>query len=182
MVLRTNDRMAVRPFSPADADAFYAAVRASIDSLSYWMPWCTPAYSLQEARAWMAYCEDVWRAGSAFPLGIFDLASGQVLGGTGIHDVNSAYRMGSLGYWVGTPHTGRGVARAAARMAADIGFKELALTRLEIVVLLHNAASQHVAQAIGARKECDARNRLYFNGVAEDASVYGLLPADIGNV
>lgn len=177
--MRANEQIAVRPFTAADADAFYAAVRTSIASLSYWMPWCTPAYSLQDAQAWMAHCQDGWQSGTAFPLGIFDLASGQVLGGTGIHDVNPAYRMGSLGYWVGTPHTGRGVARAAARMAADIGFKELALTRLEIVVLLHNTASQHVAQAIGARKECDARNRLYFNGVAEDASVYALLPSDI---
>lgn len=177
--MRANQQIAVRPFALNDADAFYAAVRESIATLSYWMPWCTPAYSLQDARAWMLHCEAAWRTRTEFPLGIFDRATGAVIGGTGINHVNPAYRIGNLGYWVGTPHSGRGVARAAAWMAADIGFKDLGFTRLEVVVLLHNAASHRVAAAIGGQRECNARNRLYFNGVPADATVYALLPGDL---
>lgn len=177
--MRANQQIAVRPLTKNDAGAFYAAVRESIDSLAYWMPWCTPEYSSADAENWVAYCEEAWRSQTEFPLGIFDVHTGKVIGGTGINHVTRAYRIGNIGYWVGTPHNGRGVAKAAALMAADIGFKELELTRLEIIVLLHNAASHRVASAIGAKMECNARNRLYFNGAAEDATVYSLVPKDI---
>ena len=93
--------------------------------------------------------------------------------------INPINKIGNLGYWVSTPYTGRGVARTAALMAADIGFNDLGMTRLEIVVLTHNLASQRVAEAVGARRECIARNRLYFQGRPSDAVVYSLIPGDL---
>jgi RimJ/RimL family protein N-acetyltransferase len=177
--MREKDGILVRPFALNDAPAFHASVRESLNELSYWMPWCHPDYSLQDAEQWMRHCEASWQNRSEFPLGIFELASGKVIGGTGINQLNPIYKIGNLGYWVGTPFTGRGVARAAALMAADIGFNDLGLTRLEIVVLTHNLASQRVAEAVGARKECIARNRLYFQGRPSDAFVYSLIPEDL---
>ena len=50
---------------------------------------------------------------------------------------------------------------------------------VEIVVLAHNFASQRVASALGATRECRARNRLYFQGKAHDAIVYSLVPEDM---
>jgi RimJ/RimL family protein N-acetyltransferase len=64
----------------------------------------------------------------------------------------------------------------AARQAARLGFEELGLTRLEIVALTHNLPSQKVAESIGAVRECQARNRLYFQGQPHDALVYSLVP------
>lgn len=112
-------------------------------------------------------------------MGVFDSATGQVIGGTGVNQINKAYRIGNLGYWVSTPHTGRGVARAAACQAAALGFAELGLTRIEIVALTHNKASQRVALSIGTTQECVARNRLYFQGKPHDAFVYSLVPSDL---
>ena len=89
--------------------------------------------------------------------------------------------MGNIGYWVGTPYVGRGVAQFAAKQAAYLGFNELGLSRLEIVALTHNLASQRVAEALGATRECVARNRLYFKGAPHDAVVYSLIPSDVGS-
>lgn len=177
---RSDQHICVRPFEQTDAELFYAAVRESLDSLCRWMPWCTPGYSLEDAQKWVAHCHHARRARTEFALGIFSEPEGRLLGGTGINRIDRVYGIGNIGYWVGTPHTGRGIARAAARMAADIGFCELGLTRLEIVVLADNPASQRVAAAAGANLECVARNRLRFNGEARDALVYSLVPADIG--
>lgn len=111
-------------------------------------------------------------------LGVFESASGAVVGGTGINQINKVHGIGNIGYWVSTPHTGRGVAKLAARQAALLGFRELGLTRLEIVALKDNVASQRVAQSIGATFECIARNRLRTQGAAREAAVYSLTPED----
>lgn len=169
----------VRRFEPADAPSMLAAVRASLPDLAYWMPWCRQDYALDDAVAWIRFTQEAWSQGREFPLGIIEARSGAVVGGTGINHINQANRIGNLGYWVSTPHTGRGVARFAARQAIMLGFGTLGLTRLEIVALTQNLASQRVAESLGATRECVARNRLSFHGQPRDAVVYSLVPADI---
>ena len=169
----------VRRFEPADTETFYAAVRESIDELAYWMPWCSQDYAFSDAENWIKKCIDLWASNTEYPLGIFDASTGTVIGGTGIHEISRNYRIGSIGYWVSSRYKGHGVARFAAHQAALIGFNELELTRLEIVVLTHNIASQRVAMALGATLECEARNRLYFQGAPHDAFVYSLVPEDV---
>jgi RimJ/RimL family protein N-acetyltransferase len=177
--MRSNSKITVRPWTVADTDGFFAAVRESVESLSYWLPWCTLDYSREQAADRIAFCEQSWRERSEFPLGIFETSSGKVMGATGINKLRPEHRMGNLGYWVGNPYRGQGIACEAARMAADIGFVDLGFTRLEIVALVSNTASQHVAEKLGAVRECIARNRIYFQGAPADAVVYSLIPGDL---
>lgn len=169
----------VRPFVATDAVSFFAAVRASLAELVSTMPWCSPDYSLAQAESWMAFSQQAWVARTEFPLGIFETASGAVVGGAGINHINRMHRFGNLGYWVATPHTGRGVARFAAREAARLAFGEIGLSRVEIVTLTHNVASQRVAESLGATRECVARNRLVVGDAPRDAVVYSLIPGDL---
>ncbi len=168
----------VRPFMASDAPSFLAAVQASHRELMAWLPWCTPAYALADAEAWISFTLRVWQESGDRPFGIFDAASGEVVGGAGINRIDHAHRTGNIGYWVATPHTRRGVARFAARAMARFGFSELGLTRLEIVALPGNAASIRVAEAMGAQRECLARNRVWLHGQAHDAVVFSLVPED----
>ena len=177
--MRSASKYLVRRLEQTDAASLFAVVRASMAELHYTLPWCKLDYALDDASAWISYSQSAWTNRSEFPLGIFDAASGQVIGGTGISQINKPSRMGNIGYWVGTPYVGRGVAQFAAKQAAHLGFDELGLTRLEIVALMHNVASQRVAEALGATRECVARNRLYFQGAPHDAVVYSLIPSDV---
>jgi ribosomal-protein-serine acetyltransferase len=177
--LRSNQHIGVRPLTCGDTEALFTAVMQSIESLTLWTPWCKPDYALADAAAWTARCEEAWNANKEFPLGIFDLATGELVGGAGIHQLSRIHGMGNIGYWVAAPHCGRGHATSAALMSADFAFSELGLTRLEIVVLAGNTASQRVAENTGATKEGLARNRLYSHGRPEDAVVYSLIPHDL---
>ena len=168
----------VRRFESSDAQSMYEAVKASLAELVYWMPWCSENYALEDAEAWVRFTQRAWAEGIEYPLGIFEKRSGAVVGGTGVNHISKPYRIGNIGYWVSTPHVGRGVARHAAKQAALLGFGELGLTRLEIVALTHNVASQKVAESLGATRECEARNRLYFQGQPHDAFMYSLTPKD----
>ena len=127
---------------------------------------------------WIFRCTAGTSAAS-FPSAYSTRTSGDVVGGTGINHLDLPNRRGALGYWVSSAHTGRGVARRAAAVAAEFGFRELALCRIEIIVLLDNHASHRVAVALGALRECDARHRVQHHGEAATASVYALLPGQL---
>ena len=71
------------------------------------------------------------------------------------------------------------MARTAAREAIALGFGRLGLQRLEIIALPTNLASVRVAESLGARRECLARNRIRFQGRSHDALVFSLIPTDI---
>lgn len=177
--LRSNQQLGVRPLTRSDTDALFSVVRLSIESLSYWMRWCKPDYSHEDAANWTAHCEDAWNGNKEFPLGIFEITTGQLVGCTGVDQISRLHSMGNIGYWVGTPYCGCGYATTAALMSADFAFSELGLTRVEITPLTENAASQRVAENTGATREGVARNRLYFHGKPADAMVYSLIPQDL---
>ena len=103
----------------------------------------------------------------------------RVWGGVGINQINRAYNFGNLGFWVRASRVRNGVAISAARLAARFAFRELALTRVELVALVDNLASRRVAEKLGATFECAARNRLVHNGVPFAAAMYSLVPGDI---
>jgi ribosomal-protein-serine acetyltransferase len=179
--MSADSKYLVRRLEASDAPSLFAAVRASLAELVYWMPWCKKDYAIEDAVSWIDFTQEAWAQRSEFPLGIFEVGTGSVVGGTGVNQINKANRIGNVGYWVSSAHVGRGVARFAAQQAARLGFGELGLTRLEFIVLTHNIASQRVAESLGAARECQARNRLYFHGQAHDAVVYSLLPGDIAS-
>jgi len=178
-VLRANMKYVVRRLAASDADLLLEAVQASLTELHEYLAWCKLDYALADASEWITYSQRAWLNASEYPLGVFDLACGSVIGATGISQINKANRIGNIGYWVRTSYVGRGVAQFAAKQAALLGFNELGLTRLEIVTLTHNHASQRVAEALGATRECVAKNRLYFRDAPHDAVVYSLTPSDI---
>ena len=174
----THADVLVRPLAADDTLPLYEAVRASIDSLSYWLPWCHAGYSRADAGNWVARSIESWASRSEFPLGIFS-TDGQFLGCTGLSHVDRGNNLANIGYWVSTPHRGKGVACIGAALAARLAFTELGFTRLEVVVLPHNLASMRVAEKLGATREVEARNRVIFQGNPASAIVYSLVPDDI---
>ena len=168
----------VRPFQAEDAESMFGAVTASLPELCAWLPWCTPDYSIKDATGWVAFTIQAWSKRTEFPLGVFEKSTNTVVGGTGINHINAAHGIGNLGYWVSTPHTGKGIARFAAKEAARLAFNKLGITRLEIVTLTDNIPSQRVARSLRATEECIARNRLRLGESARDAFVFSLVPSD----
>ena len=169
----------IRPIAPEDKASLFAAVRESIDTVGRWMSWCHPDYSTTDTAQWIALCQSNWQSGIDREFGIFEAASGEVLGCVGLNQINRINNYGNLGYWVRASRTGKGVATSAAMMAARFAFGELKLSRVEVIACLDNAASRRVAEKIGGHFEGIARSRLHLKGVPCDAAVYSLLPNDI---
>ena len=117
----------IRPLRIEDAASLHAAVRASLPTLSQWLPWASEAYDLAAAEGWIAHCIAARAADVEHHFSVFDAASGALLGGVGINHRIPAYRSAHLGYWTADAARGRGVAVEAARQAARFGFDALGL-------------------------------------------------------
>ncbi|HEY8682889.1 MAG TPA: GNAT family N-acetyltransferase [Rhodanobacter sp.] len=174
-----DGRLCLRPWQEHDAGGLYDAARESMDSVGPWLPWCHAGYELDDAVAWIAHCQAAWHAGEHYAFPILDAATGELLGGVGLNQFNRAHRSANLGYWVRQSRQRQGIAAAAAALATRFGFEQLALIRIEIIVLPANHPSRRTAEKIGAHFETIARQRLWVNGQASDAAIYGLIPADL---
>lgn len=162
-----------------DVEALWEAARESVDAVGRWLPWCHAGYEQAEAKAWIRTSIDNWREGLAYAFFIFDRRSDTLLGGCGLNELDPLRLRANLGYWVRASHTGRGVATAAATLVARYGLGTLAMQRLEIVAAVGNAASQRVAEKLGAAREGVLRNRLRIRDVPHDAIGFSLIPGDL---
>lgn len=172
----------IRPLDPADAETLLTAVRASLPTLSQWLPWATDDYGLAHAEAWIAHCIAARETEREYHFGMFDRDSGELLGSVGLNHRIPAYRSANMGYWVADAARGRGVAVEAARWAARFGFDALGLQRIAILILPENRASLRVATKLGAVCEGLARSAVVHRGQPHDAMVFSLLPSDLHNI
>lgn len=164
---------AIRPYQEGDAEHLHGAARESVAEISQWMGWCHERYSLDEAREWVTAQIELASKALAYEFGIW--SEGRYLGGCGINQINKANRFANLGYWVRASAMGRGVAPAAARLAADYAFEKTDLIRLEIVCAVGNIRSQRVAEKLGAMREGVLRHRLFLPSGPSDAVMFSLL-------
>lgn len=174
-----GEALRLRAWRINDAPSLVEAVRSSADSVGRYLPWCHENYRLADAIDWIARCRSGWCAGEHFAFGLFDDASGELLGGAGLRQHDHLQHCANLGYWVRASRQRQGVATTAARCVAGFGFKCLTLRRIETVASTCNQASRGTAENCGARLEGIARQRLWKSGRGQDAAVHGLLPQDL---
>ncbi|WP_445230848.1 GNAT family N-acetyltransferase [Duganella rhizosphaerae] len=167
----------LRPFIAADAPAFAAGVRESMDSVGLWMTWAHAEYTEEQALSWFEWCDASRADGSAHEFGIFLADGATLVGGGGLNQMNAVNGYCNLGYWVRASAQRRGAAAAAVAALSRYAFEQLNQSRVEIVVAAGNEPSAAVARKAGATHECLARNRLKLRGLSLDAHVFSMIPA-----
>ena len=178
-VLRSQ-RLTMRAPTLAD-HAAWADLRAR--SRAFLEPWepSWPEDDLEKAafrRRLKRYAGEI-RDGVAFPFFVFDSASGALLGGVTLAQVRRGVtQAGTLGYWMGEPHAGRGIMTEAVGLLARHAFGTLRLHRLEASCLPENRRSIRLLEKVGFSREGLARRYLCIAGVWRDHLLWGLLADD----
>ena len=159
-----------------DDDAPALARLANDPEVSRWLRDRFPhPYSIENAREWI----ERTRAEAESPPITFAIsgASSTLLGTIGFDRQTDVYRHSAeLGYWLGRPHWGRGVATAAVVAICRYGFEELGLGRINAYVFAPNAASSRVLEKAGFVLEGRRRKAVLKDDELLDELVYGLLP------
>lgn len=149
-------------------------------SQAYLRPWepTWPEDDLSRAayrRRLTSYAREM-ELGNAWPFFVFDPTGRTLHGAITLSNVRRGVaETGALGYWIGLPYAGRGLATAAVRAMAGFAFRSVRLHRLEAACLPTNAASRRVLEKAGFRKEGEARAYLKINGVWADHVLFGFL-------
>jgi ribosomal-protein-serine acetyltransferase len=177
----TDGKISIRLYRPEDAPLLFAAVRESMATMSPWLTWCHPNYSMEDSLKFVQSRQAEWEKDTHYSLAIFDSERGRFLGGVGINFVNRVHQLANLGYWIRSSEVKRGFATRAVRLMAQFAFEELKLQRIEIIVATRNVASSRVAEKAGATREGILRNRLILSSGIHQAALYSLVPNDLRN-
>ena len=134
--------------------------------------WLSPRipfpYTLPDAEWWVTTgCRD--GINSAIEL------DGDFVGAIGVSPGRFEHaRSAEIGYWVGEPHWGRGVATEAVSMMTDQVFDTTDIVRICATVFSDNTASIRVLEKCGYQREAVQRNALWKYGRLFDARVYAI--------
>jgi RimJ/RimL family protein N-acetyltransferase len=166
----------LRPWEPDDAEAVHRACQDPL--IQRWTTVPRP-YERHHADGFTASALDAWAQERQAPMGVFDEASGELLGSCGLVDVDLAGGWGEIGYWTAPWARGRGVATTAARATARWALTSLGLRRLVWRAEVGNHASRLVALRIGVRVEGLARRAIAHHGAYVDGWTGSLLPGEL---
>lgn len=92
---------------------------------------------------------------------------------------NGVYRKSAeIGYWIGEPYWGKGIATKAVRIITKYGFENFDLTRIYAGVFEHNAGSMKVMEKNGYKKEAIFKKAIIKNDKILDEHRYSILKED----
>ena len=100
----------------------------------------------------------------------------EAVGAVGAHPQEDVYRKtAKVGYWLGEPFWGRGIATAAVRALSEQAFAQLDVARLEAAVFGWNLASARVLEKAGYVREGVLRNSVFKDDQLGDSFLYARL-------
>lgn len=169
--LATADEIKLRRWLRSDIDALvrYANNRNVWITLRDRMP---HPYTAADAEAWIAFNDQ-----QSEPLHNFAIElKGEAIGAIGFEPMSDEGRFtASIGYWIGEPFWGRGIATAALERATAYGFATLGLERIQASVYEGNLASARVLEKVGYTFEGRLRRSVFKDGKLLDLYMYARL-------
>jgi RimJ/RimL family protein N-acetyltransferase len=169
MILST-DRIKLRPWSAGDETSLirYAGNHRIAVNMRDRFPY---PYTETDARNWISI------ATQGTPLSHFAIEyEGEAIGGIGFvpgEDVFS--RTAELGYWIGQPFWGKGIATEAIGVIAPYAFQSYSLTRLFAGVFSYNPASGRVLEKAGFTLESVQRKAVFKEHQVLDLHMYVMI-------
>lgn len=127
-------------------------------------------YTLADAEGYLERCES-----GAIPHSFAITVDDRLVGGCGLKLQQDIERCSAeIGYWVGTPYWGRGLATAAVGAVTEYAFEQLGLLRVYALPFAHNAASARVLEKAGFVREGVLRNAAIKAGRPVDMIMYAV--------
>jgi len=103
-------------------------------------------------------------------------SSKEVIGGIGFHPQSDVHRLtAEIGYWLGEPFWGRGIATQALRALTEWVFATTPVVRIYAHVFAWNPASARVLEKCGFTLEGRMRSSVIKDGQIIDQLMYGIV-------
>ena len=164
----------MRPLERGDAPHILALASAAEIAENTFVP---HPYPPEAALEFIDKTRERWRYDEGFTFAIIDKSADEFVGAMGIHP-EEKHRAAEVGYWIGKPFWGRGLATAALRLIIQFGFEQLGLNRIQAGHFRQNTASGRVMQKANMRYEGLQRQGMYHRETYKDVVYYAILRQD----
>ena len=126
-------------------------------------------YTRAKAEAWIAFCKTQQPPLTKFAIDL----NGEAIGGIGLETFDDVHRLtAEVGYWLGEPFWGRGIATAALNQLTAYAFATFPFQRLQATVFGWNPASARVLEKGGYVLEGRMRQSIIKDGRVGDLLLY----------
>jgi RimJ/RimL family protein N-acetyltransferase len=169
--MSTADSIVLRPWARTDIDSLvrYANNRKVWINLRDLFP---HPYTRTDAKKWIGHCESEASKPANFAIEL----SGEAIGGVGVRLLDDVHRLtAEIGYWIGEPFWGKGIATEALKRTTRYALAEFGLERLQATVFEWNPASARVLEKAGYVLEGRLRRSIFKDGRIGDALLYAML-------
>ena len=154
-------RLCLRPYEPADADAFFALLHADRPRFQPSFPDRLQAVRAPaDAHVSLRSFADDWRTGRFYVFGIWYRATGEYVGDICMMPQQAG--QAEIGYYLAAAAEGQGYAREALAAIVEFGFDAVGSQRLLVRCFLNNERGQAVARAVGFQPEPPLKRTLWF--------------------
>ena len=147
-----SERLLLRVPQAGDGPALHAAVAESMPELRRFLaslPWVAADQSIERSEIYCRTAQANFVARRDMPYLLFEKASGQLVGCSGLHRPEWATPKLEVGYWVRSSCSGKGFVSEAVAALTELAFGALHAARLELITDAENTASRRLALRCG---------------------------------
>jgi len=168
-------RLQLRALVAHEARELLAVVTKSREHLGRYMSWPWEMLDVEHARQFVRIGREAWLQARTVRMGVFERASGDLLGSVELDGIDLRRSQAELGYWIRSDRTRRGYAVEAARALLRYAFETLRLHKVRADVAVDNHASARVLDKLGFVREGTLREERLIGSLWVDHWRYGLL-------
>ena len=172
--LKVDNELELALPTESNVEKAFAVVMANYDHLHEWMPWVNERFTLESVREF--YRRTLLKfAGNEDEIGLNIVYKGEIVGGTGFHEINRTDKSAEIGYWLAKDATGKGIMTKSVDKLLDYGFDELVLNRIVIKCVPENTKSRAIPERLGFTIEGVEREAGWLHTRFVDHVVYSML-------
>jgi RimJ/RimL family protein N-acetyltransferase len=175
-----TERLLMRPPRAGDGPLLLAAITESLPELRRFLaslPWVAAEQTIESSELYCRNAQANFVARKDLPFLLFEKASGELVGASGLHHIVWATPKVEVGYWARASKSRNGFVSEAVQALSAYAFDHLHAVRLELITDEDNQRSRKVAERCRFTLEAILRNeRRAPTGDLRNTCIYARFP------
>jgi RimJ/RimL family protein N-acetyltransferase len=175
-----TERLLMRPPRAGDGPLLLAAITESLPELRRFLaslPWVAAEQTIESSELYCRNAQANFVARKDLPFLLFEKASGELVGASGLHHIVWATPKVEVGYWIRASKSRNGFVSEAVQALSAYAFDHLHAVRLELITDEDNQRSRRVAERCRFTLEAILRNeRRAPTGDLRNTCIYARFP------
>ena len=144
-----TERLLLRPPQAGDGPLLFAAITESLSELRRFLaslPWVAAEQTVESSELYCRTAQANFIARKDLPFFLFEKATGQLVGASGLHRIVWTTPKAEVGYWGRVSRARNGFVSEAVQAMSLYAFEHLGAVRVELITDEENERSRRVAE------------------------------------